>query len=1056
MRVTVDLGFWSLVLVALLCVVLPATGLAFRRWLRRAAARAEEIKRRLVLAEEETVRAETEAASYQYGAVSAAKNKLCAMCYCPTTTRCARCKAVHYCSAKCQIVHWRQGHKDKCCPPSPTFQNDDLVNDIGKKVAEPDHRTIHDERSQIESTEYRTSSEKPLLSDISCSPDISSAKDDNVRVESLQVGNIKGSNSELSSNSFSGFSASTGASESSDDSSVSESITFNEHEKSEGHIFGDPAHDIFDAISSHNSIGESLSLSPKFASLVDSVDGYPAMHKLNPVRTGFGKEESKLPSHGSPGTIEPSTVSSGFWNRTLDSTGIKNDSNSGPLPSQSDDPPPKSVENNMSHAGSASSETEGVDSSGRVDASSVHNLQTVCSRASNHVAINHGSTLKSAESRCLPHAFADTKLVSRTEEHSHYSTKYGNNGIQSGTATSSQVVSCSPNSKNDLKTSVPKVSDQFRGSKLSKPFKLADGSDITAKYSDKLLQGLFPYDLFVRLYNWNRVELQPFGLVNCGNSCYANAVLQCLAFTPPLTAYWLQGFHSKSCANKKWCFTCELESLILKSKDTKSPVSPESILSELHNNGSQLGNGREEDAHEFLRLAVETMQSVCLIESGDNTSDSLKEETNLMGLTFGGHLQSKIKCMKCGGKSERQERMMDLTVEIEGEIATLEEALRQFTSAETLDGENKYHCISCKSYEKAKKKMTVLEAPNVLTIALKRFQSGKYGKLNKPIRFPEILDLAPFMSGTSDLPIYRLYGVVVHLDIMNDASSGHYVSYVKNFQSKWFKVDDSVVTAVELESVLAKGAYMLFYARCSPRAPRVIRNSIISSDSKWKLNGKTVTMKSRRVSAVSGAGECITSLSSPDGSLSLDTIYSKFHQRKRILEEDSSSDNSSLLSSNSDVASCSTDSTCDSTSTDDFADYIFGDSGRGSGGMLRNSDSNIFSALPSSPLKSIYSASSDMDPYDSVLPHSTGFQTPPSGPKVGVDGLLYSRLMDVKRSGESVPHFRPDTNIEHRKLDTSRSSSSFRETDSIQRAGSNHFNDRNSGVSCLKSRDRTD
>lgn len=48
--------------------------------------------------------------------------------------------------------------------------------------------------------------------------------------------------------------------------------------------------------------------------------------------------------------------------------------------------------------------------------------------------------------------------------------------------------------------------------------------------------------------------------------------------------------------------------------------------------------------------------------------------------------------MKCGGKSERQERMMDLTVEIEGEIASLEEALRQFTSTEILDGENKYHC----------------------------------------------------------------------------------------------------------------------------------------------------------------------------------------------------------------------------------------------------------------------------------------------------------------------------------------------------------------------------
>lgn len=77
-------------------------------------------------------------------------------------------------------------------------------------------------------------------------------------------------------------------------------------------------------------------------------------------------------------------------------------------------------------------------------------------------------------------------------------------------------------------------------------------------------------------------------------------------------------------------------------------------------------------------------------------------------------------------------------------------------------------------------------------------QSGKFGKLNKPIQFPEILDLAPFMSGTSDLAIYRLYGVVVHLDTMNTTFSGHYVCYVKNFQGRWFKVDDSVVCQVSI------------------------------------------------------------------------------------------------------------------------------------------------------------------------------------------------------------------------------------------------------------------
>jgi len=35
--------------------------------------------------------------------------------------------------------------------------------------------------------------------------------------------------------------------------------------------------------------------------------------------------------------------------------------------------------------------------------------------------------------------------------------------------------------------------------------------------STNLLQGHFPYDLFVKLFNLNRVELQPFGLINCGN-----------------------------------------------------------------------------------------------------------------------------------------------------------------------------------------------------------------------------------------------------------------------------------------------------------------------------------------------------------------------------------------------------------------------------------------------------------------------------------------------------------------------------------------------------------
>ncbi|XP_014501213.1 ubiquitin carboxyl-terminal hydrolase 17 isoform X2 [Vigna radiata var. radiata] len=1104
MRVTEDLGFSSLVLLVV-CLAVPVIGLVISRRWQVSEAKKEEIRRLLVLAAEETARAEKEA----YGTVTAAPSNQCAVCYFPATARCAQCKSVRYCSFECQTVHWRQGHKLECSPSNINHRSYDIKSDLGSKVVEQGYSGIYGEKSESERTECKSSFEKPSISDSCFSPKVSSQKDENFRFESLAEGNITDSNSELSSNSFSGFSASTGSSDSSDDSSVCESVVSNEHVRSEGDILVDSTPDIRDK-TNDNSNGATMSSSPKFAALVDSVDGFSTMHELNHIGPGFSKEESKFASDGNSGsnvykekTIDPSAVFSGFWDKALD--GIKDDSKNDTHTSYSDEstvkrtvsessfhfsfstiPPAhvgdtkmKGSESDNAFPNCIGSENDNMNSSkernfsfsnGNVsnirsyvtlsdfesdhleskassrpplssfshqsscvgkgsvcaDALNIHNLQATDTKVTNHVVENCHSTFKSTAIGCLKHDHTDSNLASETKENSYASTKHRNNDDEydTWTVTSSRVASCSANSGSGIKTSVLKVIDQFRESNMSKHFPFSVGSEV-----------FFPYEMFVKLYNSNKVELCPFGLINCGNSCYANAILQCLAFTPPLTAYLFQGLHSKSCAPKKWCFTCEFERLILKSKDTKSPLSPMSIISHLQNIGSQLSNGREEDAHEFLRHVIDTMQSVCLLEAGVTASGSLEEDTTLMGLTFGGYLRSKIKCMKCGGKSERQERMMDLTVEIEGDITTLVEALQRFTSTETLDGENKYHCVRCKSYEKAKKKLTVSEAPNVLTVALKRFQSGKFGKLNKPIQFPEILNLAPFMSGTSDKsPIYRLYGVVVHLDNMNAAFSGHYVCYVKNIQNRWFKVDDSVVTAVELERVLTVGAYMLLYARCSPRAPRLIRNRILSSDSKCKASGKTLATKARYISTNYGVPEHVNSSISPDGSPALESFYSKFHHLKKILEEDSSSDNSSLFSSNSDEGSCSTDSTCDSASTDDFTDYLFGDSGNG----WRNSDSDTSSS--SSPLNCRHSPLSNMDRYDSV------------SPGVEKDNDVYRNgAVNVERRGMGVLH--SNTTSQHRGLGSGRISS--RETDCFVKEGSNLCNnDTECGVLRRKSIER--
>ena len=76
-------------------------------------------------------------------------------------------------------------------------------------------------------------------------------------------------------------------------------------------------------------------------------------------------------------------------------------------------------------------------------------------------------------------------------------------------------------------------------------------------------------------------------------------------------------------------------------------------------------------------------------------------------------------------------------------------------------------------------------APPVLTLHFKRFQQAGFNlrKVNKHIKFPEILDLAPFctlkcknVAEEHTRVLYSLYGVVEHSGTMR---SGHYTAYAK-------------------------------------------------------------------------------------------------------------------------------------------------------------------------------------------------------------------------------------------------------------------------------------
>eukprot|EP00501_MAST-03F_sp_TOSAG23-6_P001789 GSMAST32.ASY1.ANO1.1867.1 assembled CDS len=320
------------------------------------------------------------------------------------------------------------------------------------------------------------------------------------------------------------------------------------------------------------------------------------------------------------------------------------------------------------------------------------------------------------------------------------------------------------------------------------------------------------------------------GLHNLGNSCYMNATLQSLIYCPPLAKYLLQRCHSRQ--RKKNIDKDSRRTVGLNGNPFK-PFSPTMIHKKLRLIGRQFRRGRQEDAHEFLRLLVDALQKSCLIKFGlsPNIINRVSETTFVFG-NFGGYTRSQIKCQKCNFCSNTYDPFMDLSLELPRGVSSISDALQMFTQTETLDYNNMYKCSRCKKLSRAKKKISIHQSPQILMLHLKRFR--------RQIAYPETLNMNKYISDSSNTihnhsNNYELYSVLVHSG--DSLSCGHYYSLNKTTSGIWFCMDDSSVSQVGIKEVLNQsGAYILFYRRISPRV-------VLSSKSHVK-SAKSSTIKS--------------------------------------------------------------------------------------------------------------------------------------------------------------------------------------------------------------------
>ncbi|XP_007022188.2 PREDICTED: ubiquitin carboxyl-terminal hydrolase 25 [Theobroma cacao] len=331
------------------------------------------------------------------------------------------------------------------------------------------------------------------------------------------------------------------------------------------------------------------------------------------------------------------------------------------------------------------------------------------------------------------------------------------------------------------------------------------------------------------LLSEKRKKGPPLGLRNLGNSCYLNSVLQCLTYTPPLANFCLRSQHSSFCdasASKKPrdCPFCILEDWITRSLTLDLTLdAPSKIQSCIKIFAENFRCGRQEDAHEFLRYVIDACHNTCLrlkkLRRKGRDEEGGGEAMNgntVVKQIFGGALQSQVKCLGCGGESNKIDEIMDISLDVLNS-ASLKEAMHKFFQPEILDGNNKYKCDNCKKLVAARKQLSIRQAPNILVIQLKRFEGILGGKIDRLISFEEVLVLSSFMCKASQdaQPEYNLFGTIVHSGYSPE--SGHYYAYIKDAMGKWYCCNDAFVSLSTLQNVLSEKVYILFFSRANQR-----------------------------------------------------------------------------------------------------------------------------------------------------------------------------------------------------------------------------------------------
>jgi ubiquitin C-terminal hydrolase len=330
------------------------------------------------------------------------------------------------------------------------------------------------------------------------------------------------------------------------------------------------------------------------------------------------------------------------------------------------------------------------------------------------------------------------------------------------------------------------------------------------------------------------------GLTNLGNTCFLNSAMQVLSHTYELNDFLKMKTYKNKLNNKydsalliEWD---SLRELLWKENCIVSPfkfVKTFQKIAELK--GQDIFTGfNQNDLPEFLIFIIDCFHNALSREVNMSIEGVVQDEkdkiavkcferikqmyendySEIWKLFYGIHV-SQLECIETGEKISMVPEpffIINLSIPLNNKCPSLMDCFDLYVEGEILDGDNSV--INEKTGKKVvtKKNIMFWNFPNILVIDIKRFNSMNR-KNQVMVDFPlENLNLSKYVIGyEKDKYVYDLYGVCNH---SGSVMGGHYTSFVKNANGKWYHYNDTSVSEVGMiQQIVTPKAYCFFYRK---------------------------------------------------------------------------------------------------------------------------------------------------------------------------------------------------------------------------------------------------